>query len=172
MQTASPKVIYNSSMDQKSIEVEIGEILTARGLTLAAAESCTGGLVSHRITNVPGSSVYFVGGVVSYANAVKIALVGVRPQTLEMHGAVSRETVIEMARGVRVALKADIGIAISGIAGPGGGTAEKPVGLTWIGLSAAEGEEARKSIWPGDRLAVKEQSAQAALELVLEYLKR
>jgi len=159
-------------MDQKSIEVEIGEILTARGLTLAAAESCTGGLVSHRITNVPGSSVYFVGGVVSYANAVKIALVGVGPQTLEMHGAVSRETVIEMARGVRVAFKADIGIAISGIAGPGGGTAEKPVGLTWIGLSAAEGEEARKSIRPGDRLAVKEQSAQAALELVLEYLKR
>jgi PncC family amidohydrolase len=89
-----------------------------------------------------------------------------------MHGAVSRETVIEMASGVRVALKADIGIAISGIAGPGGGTAEKPVGLTWVGLSAAVGEEARKCIWPGDRLAVKEQSAQAALELVLEYLKR
>jgi len=100
---------------KKSIEVEIGEILTARGLTLAAAESCTGGLVSHRITNVPGSSVYFVGGVVSYANAVKIALVGVRPQTLEMHGAVSRETVIEMARGVRVALKADIGSLSAGL---------------------------------------------------------
>jgi len=157
-------------MDQKSIEVEIGEILTARGLTLAAAESCTGGLVSHRITNVPGSSVYFVGGVVSYANAVKIALVGVRPQTLEMHGAVSRETVIEMARGVRVALKADIGIAISGIAGPGGGTAEKPVGLTWIGLSALGYEMAWQHTWAGDRLYNKESSAQAVLQHLVEFL--
>jgi PncC family amidohydrolase len=92
--------------------------------------------------------------------------------TLERFGAVSRQTVIEMARGVRKALMADIGIAISGIAGPGGGTAEKPVGLTWIGLSAPALEEAREYRWPGDRLAVKEQSAQAALELVLEYLRQ
>jgi PncC family amidohydrolase len=159
-------------MVQKLVEVEIGEILTARGLTLAAAESCTGGLVSHRITNVPGSSVYFLGGVVSYANAAKVALVGVLPETLEQYGAVSQETVTQMARGVRKALMADIGIAISGIAGPGGGTVEKPVGLTWVGLSAVATDEARKFIWPGDRFAVKEQSAQAALELILEYIKR
>jgi len=159
-------------MLQKLVEVELGEILTARGLTLAAAESCTGGLVSHRITNVPGSSVYFLGGVISYANAAKVGLVGVDPVTLERFGAVSRQTVIEMARGVRKTLKADIGIAISGIAGPGGGTAEKPVGLTWIGLSAGTVDETREHRWPGDRLAVKEQSAQAALELILEYLKR
>lgn len=165
-------VIYNTGMLQKLLEVEIGEILTARGMTLAAAESCTGGLVSHRLTNVPGSSVYFLGGVVSYANAAKVALAGVDPQTLEQYGAVSRQTVIEMARGVRQALHADIGIAISGIAGPGGGTAEKPVGLTWIGLSTSKIDQAREYRWKGDRLAVKEQSAQAALELILEYLKR
>jgi PncC family amidohydrolase len=159
-------------MLEKPVEAQIGEILTRRGLTLAAAESCTGGLVSHRITNVPGSSVYFMGGVVSYANSIKTGLLGVQAETLEKFGAVSRQTVIEMARGVRQSLKTDIGIAVSGVAGPGGGTPEKPVGLTWIGLSAPDWDEAREYAWPGDRLAVKEQSAQAALELILEYLNR
>jgi PncC family amidohydrolase len=157
-------------MNGKPLEAQIGEILSERNLTLAAAESCTGGLVSHRITNVPGSSRYFLGGVVTYANAAKMALLGVQSETLENHGAVSRETVLEMARGVRRALCADIGVAVSGIAGPGGGSPEKPVGLTWIGLSAEGYDEARQFTWPGGRLAVKEQSAQALLELLLEYL--
>ena len=155
---------------KNSLEVQIGEIMTRGGLTLAAAESCTGGLVSHRLTNVPGSSVYFLGGIVAYANQAKVALLGVRQSTLDNHGAVSQETVLEMARGVRRALKADIGIAVSGIAGPGGGTPDKPVGLVWIGLSAADASEARSAIYPGDRLAVKGQSAQAALQLVMDYL--
>jgi PncC family amidohydrolase len=157
-------------MSEKPLEVQIGEILTQRSLTLAAAESCTGGLVSHRITNVPGSSVYFLGGVVAYANQTKMALLGVRRETLEKYGAVSQETVLEMARDVRRALKTDIGIAVSGIAGPGGGTPEKPVGLTWIGLSAEGVDEAFSTIWLGSRLSVKEQSAQAALQLLMDFL--
>lgn len=157
-------------MDSKSLEVQIGDILTKRKLTLATAESCTGGLVSHRITNVPGSSAYFVGGVIAYSNMTKMALLGVRLDTLEKFGAVSEETVMEMAHGVRQALKAKIGIAISGIAGPGGGTPEKPVGLVWIGLSIGDGDRARRFVWPGERLAVKEHSAQAALELLLSTL--
>ena len=157
-------------MAETPLEVLIGEIMTRRGLTLAAAESCTGGLVSHRLTNVPGSSVYFLGGVVAYANQTKLELLGVQTSTLDSHGAVSEETVLEMASGVRRALHADIGIATSGIAGPGGATPSKPVGLVWIALSAADASTARSAIYPGDRLAVKEQSAQAAFQLVLDYL--
>ena len=153
-----------------SLEVQIGQILTRRGLTLAAAESCTGGLVSHRLTNVPGSSVYFLGGIVAYANQAKMALLGVHQTTLDAKGAVSQETVLEMALGVRRALGADIGVAVSGIAGPGGGTPDKPVGLVWIGLSAADASEAHRFIFQGERLAVKEQSAEAALQMVVAYL--
>ena len=159
-------------MDTFPIEVQIGEALTARKMTLATAESCTGGLLSHRITNVPGSSSYFVGGVVAYANQAKMALLGVRPETLDRFGAVSEATVLEMAHGVRLALKADIGVAVSGIAGPGGGTPEKPVGLVWIGISDEVKDQASSYMWTGDRLAIKEQSAQAALELVLKALAR
>jgi PncC family amidohydrolase len=157
--------------EEAMLEVQIGEIMTRGGLTLAAAESCTGGLVSHRITNVPGSSVYFMGGIIAYANQAKMRLLGVSESTLASHGAVSQETVLEMARGVRQALNADIGIAVSGIAGPGGGSPDKPVGLVWIGLSAADASQARSYLFPGDRLAVKEQSAEAALQMVLAYLK-
>ena len=157
-------------MDDQSLEFLIGQILTQRGLTLATAESCTGGLVSHRITNVAGSSLYFLGGIVAYANNTKMSQLGVRRETLEQFGAVSKETVLEMARGVRHALKADIGIAVSGIAGPGGGTAEKPVGFTWIGLGVHGADRARQYTWPGDRQAVKEQSAQAVLQILFDYL--
>jgi PncC family amidohydrolase len=126
--------------------------------------------VSHLITNVPGSSTYYVGGVNAYANEVKVRLLGVKPETLEKFGAVSAETVLEMARGVRLALSADIAVSISGIAGPDGGTPEKPVGTVWIGLSSSQDELARHNLFQGDRLAVKEQSAQAALNILLEYL--
>jgi len=148
----------------------VGERLLTHNLKLAVAESCTGGLVSHLITNVPGSSLYFTGGVVAYAFEAKVALLHVSWDTLRLHGAVSKETVIEMARGVRTALGTDIGLSVSGIAGPGGGLPEKPVGTTWIGLSARNGDWARKFTWEGDRTFNKEASAQAALQFVLDYL--
>ncbi len=143
-----------------------------RGLTLTAAESCTGGLVGHRITNIPGSSEYYLGSVTAYAYEAKVRLLGVSWETLESHGAVSDATVLEMARGVWTALGADIGIAISGIAGPGGGTPEKPVGLVHFGLSTEQGHQsATHRIFQGDRLAVKEQSADFVLGYLLDYLK-
>jgi PncC family amidohydrolase len=157
-------------MDEQPLEVQIGILFNNRGLRLAVAESCTGGLISQRITNVPGSSDYYVGGITAYANEAKMRLLGVRQDTLEKHGAVSRETVLEMARGVCQAISADCGIAVSGIAGPGGGTPEKPVGLVWIALVAGEHQEARRFLWGGDRLAVKEQSAEAALRMLVDYL--
>ena len=152
------------------LEQTLGPLLRLRGLKLATAESCTGGLVADHITDVPGSSDYFVGGVVAYAYEAKVALLHVSWDTLRLHGAVSRETVIEMARGVRTALGGDIGLSVSGIAGPGGGLPEKPVGATWIGLSARDGDWARKFVWDGDRRANKESSTQAALQFVLDYL--
>jgi len=157
-------------MVENAMEIKVGELLRPLGLKLAVAESCTGGLVGHRITNVPGSSEYFLGGVTAYAYEAKVKLLGVSWDTLTRYGAVSRETVLEMARGARRALEADIGISVSGIAGPGGGMPEKPVGLTWIGLSASGFEEARSFVFPGDRLEVKEQAAEQALRLLTEYL--
>ena len=152
------------------IEALISKLLSQRKLRLAVAESCTGGLVCHRITNVAGSSNYFMGGVVSYSNEAKMNLLGVSPESLEQHGAVSQETVEQMARGVRTLFGVDVGMGISGIAGPGGATPGKPVGLTWIGISTAEGEKAWQFTWQGDRLAVKEQTAEKALQLLLDYL--
>jgi PncC family amidohydrolase len=151
--------------------VEIGQYLRERGLRLAVAESCTGGLVGHRITNVPGSSTYYLGSVTAYAYEAKVRILGVRWETLEAHGAVSRETALEMAAGVRRALAADVGVSITGIAGPGGGTPEKPVGLAWVGLSTPYYIHAQDYLWKGDRLKIKEQSAEAAMQILLDYLK-
>ena len=152
------------------LEVVAGKLLRQQGLRLAVAESCTGGLVGHLITNVPGSSTYYMGSVTAYAYEAKVRLLGVRWETLEKYGAVSKETVLEMACGVRRALAADIGAAVSGIAGPGGGTPDKPVGLAWVGLSAAGVDEAWRFFWEGDRVFVKEQSAQAVLQRLVDYL--
>ncbi|MDD5468725.1 MAG: CinA family protein [Anaerolineales bacterium] len=151
-------------------EVRIGELLRQRGLRLAVAESCTGGLIGHRLTNVPGASEYYQGSVTAYAYEAKVRLLGVRWATLEKYGAVSEETVLEMARGVRQALDAEVGLSVSGIAGPGGGMPEKPVGLVWFGLSCAGTEAAWRFIFSGDRLAVKEQAAAQALALLVEFL--
>ena len=144
--------------------------MRARGLKVATAESCTGGLVADRITDIPGSSDYFLGGVVAYAYEAKVGLLHVSWDTLRTFGAVSRETVIEMARGVRASLGADIGISISGIAGPAGGMPDKPVGTTWICLSSSEGDWTRKFVWEGTRRLNKESSAGAALQFLLDYL--
>ncbi len=158
-------------MEDHNLEAVLGGLLVQRGLHLAVAESCTGGLIGHRITNVPGSSAYFSGGVIAYANQIKMDVLGVSAHTLEEHGAVSEQTVLEMAHGVRKAMGTEIGAAISGIAGPDGGTAEKPVGLTWIGLSAPGVDKAWQHIWPGSRLEVKQQSAQQVLRILVDYLR-
>jgi competence/damage-inducible protein CinA C-terminal domain len=152
------------------LEQTIGSLLHSRGLKLATAESCTGGLIADLITNVPGSSDYFLGGVVAYAYEAKVVLLHVSWDTLRLKGAVSRETVIEMARGVRTTLGADIGISVSGIAGPGGALPHKPVGTTWIGLSTLAGDWTRKFVWEGDRRSNKQSSAEAGLLLLLDYL--
>lgn len=158
------------------LEVEVGSWLRRRGLKLLAAESCTGGLIGHRLTNVAGSSDYYLGSVTAYAYEAKERLLGVRKETLATYGAVSAEVVIEMARGVRHVLSGDfplsnlVGISVSGIAGPGGAMPGKPVGLVWIGLSAPEVERAWKCIWHGNRVENKEFSAQQALQYLLDYL--
>ena len=136
--------MYNQKswkIDQTNrLELLVGKLLLKKGLKLAVAESCTGGLIGHRITNIPGSSDYYLGSVTAYAYEVKQRLLGVKQETLTEYGAVSRETVIEMARGIRACLNADfpmectVGISVSGIAGPGGSTPGKPVGLVWVGI--------------------------------------
>lgn len=153
-----------------TVEREIGALLTEKGLTLATAESCTGGLAGHRITNVSGSSAYYLGGFVTYSNDAKETLLAVSHNTLLSHGAVSEETALEMARGARLRLGADMAVSITGIAGPTGGTPEKPLGLTYIALSTPEVEFCQRHVWQGDRLANKEQSVQAALQMILAYL--
>ncbi|MFZ6026422.1 MAG: CinA family protein [Chloroflexota bacterium] len=158
-------------MQRIPLEVALAKLLTALDLKLAAAESCTGGLIGHRITNVPGSSAYYVGSITAYAYEAKVRLLGVSWDTLNRYGAVSRETALEMARGVRAALGADIGVSVTGIAGPEGGTPEKPVGTVWIGLSVSgdDTDDAWMFVWQGDRLANKEQSAEAALQIVIDH---
>jgi PncC family amidohydrolase len=152
------------------LEIQIGALLRAQGRKLATAESCTGGLIADRITNIPGSSDYFLGGVVAYAYEAKVLILGVSWETLQRFGAVSRETVLEMAHGAHKVLGADLAVSVSGIAGPGGGLPNKPVGTTWLGLVAKEGEWARVFRFGGDRQQNKSSSAEAALGLVLDYL--
>ena len=167
---------YNAFMEKYSDTLhDLGELLAAGNFMLASAESCTGGLLGHLITNSPGSSDYYLGGMITYANEAKEKFLGVRTATLEAYGAVSRETVLEMAAGVRQAFsalseKAVIGMAISGIAGPSGGTAEKPVGTVWIGLSAPGFKRAYENHFEGVREKVKAQSALQALRILKDYL--
>ena len=161
---------------EEYLEEQIGPLLNERDCKLVAAESCTGGLISHRITNIPGSSEYYIGGVCAYAYEAKRSLLGVSPNTLIKYGAVSRQTVLEMAIGVRrlfsdeVDFEKLIGISISGIAGPGGGMPNKPVGLVWVGLSTIDGDWARKKTFGGNRIQNKESSSDFALSILLEYL--
>jgi nicotinamide-nucleotide amidase len=155
---------------EEPLEAVVGKLLLQRRMTLAVAESCTGGLVGHRITNVAGSSAYYLGSVTAYAYEAKEALLGVRRATLYEHGAVSAETAQEMAQGVRRALRSDLGLSVTGIAGPDGGTPDKPVGLVYIALAAPDSLWVEQHIWRGDRLANKAASAEAALDLVRRYL--
>jgi len=154
----------------EKLEIQVGDLLRQQGLKLVLAESCTGGLLGGRITDVPGSSEYFLGGVIAYAYEVKTSVLGVSWDTLNTKGAVSRETVLEMGRGVRKLLKADVAMSVSGIAGPGGGTPEKPVGTTWIGLVTSEGEWGHIFHFTGNRDVIRTAAVDAALNLLLEYL--
>jgi nicotinamide-nucleotide amidase len=151
---------------------EIGALLSNTGSTIALAESCTGGLISGAITEIPGSSEYFGYGVVSYSNEAKMKLLGVKEVTLEQFGAVSPQTAVEMAEGVRRLASADYGLSVTGIAGPGGATETKPVGLVYVGFSSLAG-----SVWcelrlNGTRQDIRQATVEAALSFVLESIKR
>ncbi len=155
---------------ENALERVIGRLLRKRGLTVAVAESCTGGLVGHRITNVPGSSAYYKGSVTAYSYDVKELILHIQRDTLDRYGAVSERAAREMARGVRRALHADIGVAVTGIAGPEGGSPGKPVGLVYVALAAGDGEWVEGHLWDGDRWENKDRSAEAALDLLRRYL--
>jgi nicotinamide-nucleotide amidase len=160
-------------MADERLEAQIGELLKHKGWTVCAAESCTGGLVMHRLTNIPGSSDYILGGVVSYANSAKQHILHVRQGSLIAYGAVSEQVASEMATGVRALFGATFAVSITGIAGPGGGTVDKPVGLTYIGLAGPDDLLiVQRHIWQGDREAVKAASAEAALKLLLDTVKQ
>lgn len=146
------------------------DVCVERGLTVATAESCTGGLVAHSITEIAGSSTYYLGGFVTYADDVKRDQLGVGADLLAAHGAVSAQVARAMAEGARTRIGTDLAVAITGIAGPGGGSDEKPVGLTYVAVADGTGVDVRRHLWPGDRSANKRDSAVAALELLLDRL--
>ena len=154
-----------------SLSAKVGSILFARGYTISTAESCTGGLLSHSLTGIAGSSAYFIGGVVAYSNQIKVQALGVQEQTLIEFGAVSEQTACEMAEGIRNQFNADIGLSTTGIAGPTGGTADKPVGLVWIGISTPGGTQAFECHFEGDRLEVMRKTVKALLTRLLTQLK-
>lgn len=153
-----------------ALAVRVQTTMIERGLKLATAESCTGGLVGHLLTETPGSSAYYVGGLISYSDELKMQHLGVDAGTLERHGAVSAQTCVAMAEGARSRYGASLGLAVTGIAGPDGGSAQKPVGLTYVGVADAAGHDVRRNVWHATRHANKVQSAEAALRLLLERL--
>jgi nicotinamide-nucleotide amidase len=160
--------IFSNSGEE--LEEVVGKLLKSQKKTLATAESCTGGLLSHRITNIPGSSDYYLEGVVVYSNDAKTRQVGVPEEKIIRFGAVSREVAASMARGIVQKSGADFGLSITGIAGPGGGTPDKPVGLVFIGLAWCDGVSVTKNIFLGRRDIVKFQSSQKALDMLRRFL--
>ncbi len=158
---------YVYGIDSESLPAVVGAALSRRGQTVATAESCTGGLIGALLTDVPGSSAYYLGGVVAYHDQVKQKLLGVKSETLARDGAVSEATVVEMAAAIREKLGATWGISVSGIAGPSGGTEDKPVGTVWFALAGPDTAQARKILWPGSREDVRKLSAHRALSLLL-----
>ncbi len=162
------QVIYGK--DDETMEEVVGRLLKEKKLTLTTAESCSGGLIADRITNISGSSEYYLGSIIAYSNILKEKMLGVKSQTLRLHGAVSKETAIEMANGVRGRLGSDLGLAITGIAGPGGGTDKKPVGLVFMALAGSKGTVVEEKRFLGQRRHIKESAAQAALNMLRLYL--
>jgi nicotinamide-nucleotide amidase len=167
---AEPLEKWIFSRDERSVEEHVLALARARGLTIATAESCTGGLVAARLTRVPGSSDSFIGGVVAYANAVKTAELDVSEELLAEHGAVSAEVAEAMAEGVRRRLGADVAVAVTGVAGPGGGTEEKPVGLVHLHVSGPGGSRARTLDVPGDREQIRARATVTALHLLRQFV--
>ena len=161
---------YLFSRDERPVEEHVLALCRARGWTLSTAESCTGGMVAERITSVPGASDVFLGAVVAYANDVKQAELGVPADVLERHGAVSAETAQAMAAGARERLGADVAVAVTGVAGPGGGTAEKPVGLVHLHATSPDGELAQEFTLPSDRETIRRRSTVMALHLLRRLL--
>ncbi len=158
-------------MDLLGLSRQVGAVLNQGDLTISTAESCTGGLILSALTDIAGSSAYVEGGLVTYSNEAKIKMLGLRETTLVEFGAVSAATAGEMACGVRSAFDTDYALSVTGIAGPGGGTGEKPVGLTYIGLAGRGGLiTVERHIWDGDRIANKMLSVDAALQLLLRQL--
>lgn len=166
--TLIPELVFGEGTAK--LEQVVGTLLKDRGHTLSLAESCTGGYVSHLITSVPGSSAYYIGGVVSYANAVKMEELGIPSDMLELNGAVSQPVVERMAAGVRQALRTDWSVAISGVAGPDGGTTEKPVGTVWIAVAGPDGVRSALGFYPGSRDLVIQRSTMAALDQLRKRL--
>ena len=155
-------------MDLLGLSRQVGVALSRSGYTLSTAESCTGGLILSTLTDISGSSAYVEGGLVTYSNEAKMKMLGVREATLIEHGAVSEATAGEMARAARQVFDTDYALSVTGIAGPGGGTDEKPVGLTYIGLAGQDGLlVVERRIWDGDRMSNKKMSVEAALQLLL-----
>lgn len=155
---------------EETLEAVVGQLLHHRGFTLSVAESCTGGLLGHRITNVPGSSVYFERGVIVYSNRAKEELLGVPSQLLAAHGAVSAPVAEAMARGIRQGSGSQLGLSITGVAGPAGGSPAKPVGTVFIGLASIDGARSHRFLLSGDRESIKWQSSQMALDLLRRHL--
>ncbi len=162
--------MFQPKLDEKALGNIVGKFLSQRGLTISCAESCTGGLLSARLTAVPGSSDYVIGGIVSYCNKVKEQQLGVSHHDLETVGAVSETVARQMAEGVRRQLSTDIGVGITGIAGPGGATEDKPVGLVYIAVAGPRGIVATRNVFAGDRQQVRWQSTEKALAMVVEQL--
>jgi len=157
-------------VERQPEEVVVGTLLRDRGATVATAESCTGGLIGSLLTDVSGSSDYVLGGVIAYANKVKQAVLGVHAETLASVGAVSRETALEMAHGARRLLGADYALAVTGIAGPSGGTPTKPVGLVYIALAGPGVARCERHVWDSDRVGNKMRTARRALQMLIEEL--
>ena len=157
-------------MNLASAATRLQELALERGISVGTAESCTGGLIGHTLTTIAGSSAYYLGGIVSYSDDLKTSLLGVSPESIERHGAVSAQVAVAMAEGARERLGCDYAMAATGVAGPGGGTQAKPVGLTYVAAAGPHGHEVQRHLWTGDRAANKERSAAAALELLLALL--
>ena len=165
--TGSPAEDLSES-ELVELATQLQALFLERGLTLATAESCTGGVVAHTVTEVAGSSGYLRGGIVAYADEAKERLLDVPRDVLDAHGAVSAQVARAMAEGARARFRASVAASVTGIAGPDGGSAEKPVGLTYVGVADDEGADVRRFVWSGDRSANRLDSAVAAIELLLE----
>ncbi len=149
---------------------KLGEMLSKKNLSLSVCESCTGGMLGSIITTVPGSSNYFKGGIIAYSNEIKNKIIGVKKRTLKNFGAVSKQTASEMAMGIKRIMGTDAGIAITGIAGPGGGTKNKPVGLVYIGVILSKKIKVEKNIFSGNRQQIREKACEQALRLLIQML--